>query len=574
MTIRRFLTVLLTTVALGIALTGVSCTAPEPAAVPTPTSAPTDTPPPTATVAPPAPTATATPEPTLTSTPIPPTHTPAPTFTPKPRPTATLRPTPTSTPGPTRTPRPTSTPRPPNPIAGLQNDRWIERNDPRLATAIKELPWVVDGVTDLEREALQQLLWIAWTEKNHAWNLLRTPWLEDGPDVNEIDAIERLNWTTQTFPELADKLWQASWMQDDITADEVTVMQNLDWIARAEDDAFQEQTIAAAIAILGMPFLNSVESVDALAVRSLEMLAWNNTGDFLEIMSHPKISDGISDEEAKIVALLGGTHRYRPKSVDFLLRGAGVFVEERVIELPHSGETLLAIIRIRDKVTPSMDFLEHSVRTIEEFMAEPLPTNYIALFFDDATVGGTSGGTNYGTHMTMLLLYDVENGRLWKRTPLVIAHEVAHYYWRGSSRDWLDEGPADLIALISENARIERPIEVDNNPCASAKTIAELESLAVALETWAATVKANWFRCNYSLGEAFFLDLYNNLGEETFRQGFRNLYLKSLRDDATDDCEGTDLGICHLVAAFKADVSDEVAATVDEIVGRWYGPVP
>ncbi len=363
-----------------------------------------------------------------------------------------------------------------------------------MATAIKELPWVVDGVTDLEREALQQLLWIAWTEKNHAWNLLRTPWLEDGPDVNEIDAIERLNWTTQTSPELADKLWQESWMQDDITADEVTVMQNLNWIARPKDEGFQQQVIDVAIQILDMPFLNSVESADTLAVRSLEMLAWNNTSDFLKIMSHPKISDGISDEEAKIVALLGGTHEYRPKSVDFLLRGTGVFVEERVIELPHSGETLLAIIRIRDKVTPSMDFLEHSVRTIEEFMAEPLPTNYIALFFDDATVGGTSGGTNYGTHMTMLLLYDVENGRLWKRTPLVIAHEVAHYYWRGSSRDWLDEGPADLIALISENARIERPIEVDNNPCASAKTIAELESLAVALETWAATVKHHYAR--------------------------------------------------------------------------------
>ena len=435
-----------------------------------------------------------------------------------------------------------------------------------MATAIKELPWVVDGVTDLEREALQQLLWIAWVEKNHAWNLLRTPWLEDGPDVNEIDAIERLNWTTQTSPELGDKLWQKSWMQDGITADEVTVMQNLNWIARPKDETFQQQVVEAAIGILDMPFLESVESADALAMKSLQRLGSRNTTDFLEIVSHPKLSDGITDEEAKIVALLYGTHKNRPESVDFLLRGTGVYLEERLINLPSSGEVLLTIIRIRDQVTPSMDFLEHSVRTIEEFMGEPLPTNYIALLYDDAVSPG-AGGTNFGTHMTMSLLYDVENGVWWDYTPHTVAHEVAHYYWTGN-QTWINEGTAELLGSISEYARIETPVEATNNPCASVKTIAELEALKPGdLET-------KGFNCNYSLGEALFLDLYNNLGEETFRQGFRNLYLKSQRDDAADDCEGTDLGICHLEAAFKAGVSDEVAAQVDEIVGRWYGRAP
>ena len=283
-----------------------------------------------------------------------------------------------------------------------------------MATAIKELPWVVDGVTDLERDALQQLLYIAWVEKNHAWNLLRTPWLEDGPDVNEIDAIERLNWTTQTSPELGDKLWQKSWMQDGITADEVTVMQNLNRIARPEDETFQQQVIDVAIRILDMPFLESVESADALAVRSLERISDKGSDVLLQIISHPTLSDGITDEEAKIVALLGGTYTYSPESVGFLLRGTGVYLEERVIELPHSGEVLLTIIRIRDKVTPSMDFLEHSVRTIEEFMGQPLPTNYIAYFFDDAVLAD-AGGQNFGTHITSKLYLDVENGHAWSR---------------------------------------------------------------------------------------------------------------------------------------------------------------
>ena len=400
-------------------------------------------------------------------------------------------------------------------------------------------------------------------------------WLKDHLTDAETVAVESVRWLSFYGPDLPSAILQKSWIADGISSDEALVIQHIYWMVWVEDDAIRQNIIETAIQILTMPFLESVKSSDALAVRSLEMLEYSDEGDFLRIMSHPTLSDGITDEEAKIVVLLGGTYTYRPESVDFLLRGTGVYLEERVIELPHSGETLLAIIRIRDQVTPSMDFLEHSVRTIEEFMGVPLPTNYIALYFDDANVRqGGGNGTNYGTHMAMSLDLDVENGFQWKYSPFVIAHEVAHYYWRGSSRDWLDEGPAELLGSISEKARIDELVEVTNNPCASAKTIAELESIAEMLETWAATVQANWFRCNYSLGEQIFLDLYHSLGEETFRQGFRNLYLKSQRDDATDDCEGTDLSICHLVAAFKADVSAEVAAQVDEIVGRWYGETP
>ena len=164
-------------------------------------------------------------------------------------------------------------------------------------------------------------------------------------------------------------------------------------------------------------------------------------------------------------------------------------------------------------------------------------------------------------------LYDVEHGFWWDYTPSVIAHEVAHYYWRGNS-DWIDEGAADFLASISEHERIDTEIGVTNNPCASAKTISELEDLDPE------DLGEKGFNCNYYLGESLFVDLYHGLSEDTFREGFRNLYLKSLVDDTSDDCEGTDLSICHLVAAFKTDTTDADAAKVDEIVDRWYGPLP
>ena len=364
---------------------------------------------------------------------------------------------------------------------------------------------------------------------------------------------------------------QKSWLEDGITADEATVIRYLYNMVWTADGTPEQVVVEAANDILAMPFLESVEGADAAAVRSLERLGDNGTDVLLKIMSHSTLSDGITDEEAKIVALLGGTHEKKPESVAVLLRGTGVYLEERVIELPHSGEVLLDIIRIRNQVTPSMEFLEHSVRTIEDFMGVPFSTSYIALYFDDATTFSTTGGTNFGTHITMSLLYDVENGRKWKRTPFVIAHEVGHHYFGGRNQPWIDEGAAELLGSISENARVATPIGPDNDPCTLFKTIAEVESLDPEKGT---TKKTNEYRCYYSLGERLFLDLYDSLGEETFREGFRNLYLKSLRDDATDDCEGTDLGICHLVAAFKAGDDDDVAAKVDEIIARWYGPVP
>ena len=366
-------------------------------------------------------------------------------------------------------------------------------------------------------------------------------------------------------PALIEKVLEKPWVLDDITADEATAVRYLYWMIWYQDEP-DEQVEAAALQILNMPFMQSVDGQDAMAVRSLRRLERQNIDAFFSTLSHPKLEGGITDEQAKIVALLGSTFAYRPGSADFLLGGTGVYLEERQLDLPSTGNTVVAVVRIRDQVTPSMDYLEHSVRTIEEFMAHSLPTSFIALFYDDA-VFPESGGTNFGTHMAMQLLYDVEHGRWWDSTPSVIAHEVAHYYWRSNS-DWIDEGAAEFLGSISENRRDDVPIEVTNNPCASAKTISELEALDPE------SLGEKGFNCNYYLGEALFVDLYRALGEDTFRQGFSGLYRKSLYEDPADNCEGTDLGICHLVAAFKTDMSENDAAKVDEIVKRWYGPLP
>ena len=607
-----------------------------PVAVPTAGPLPTGTVvPPTPTLTP---VATATPVPptnTLvpTATLVPLTNTPVPAFTPAPRPTATSAPAPRPTP----TAGPTPTPSPPSLIAGLEHGAWLDANQPALAAELKNLAWVADGVDEAEREAAELLIaaarrhpqvftalltkqWvgdgitdaetdaiygfsrtpmfsegliegmleISWVqdeitaEEGKAigylyrairWapgisdELLAYPWVQDDITSDETTALGYLYQAGRHVDELADRLVVKPWVQDDITADEAAVIRDLYLIARAQDEALEPATNAKALQLVDMPFLESVELADAPAMESLRKLEGNNTARFLEVMSHPVLSDGITDEEAKAVALLWGTNTYKPEYVDDLLTQSGIFVEEKTIQLPLSGEVLLAVFRHRDQVTPSIDYLEHSVTFMEEIMANPLPVNYVALFFTDA-IPEDVGGKFFRTHIGAKPHYDLVGTTRWKRTPFVIAHEVAHYYWRGNKWDWTDEGLAVFLATLSENRRTGFPVEARKRPCSSAATIGELEAM------FSEETGTEGSSCNYPLGEAIFLDLYHSLGEDTFSQGLRRLYLKDLHDDPTDGCEGTQLRICHLISAFKTNASEDVAAKVDEVVSRRYGPSP
>ena len=621
---------------LALALTG--CTTPESAPTPArtsesisalPVAVPTAGPLPTGTVAPPTPTLT----PVATATPVPPTNTPVPVFTPAPRPTATSAPAPRPTP----TAGPTPTPSPPSPIVGLEHGAWLDANQPALATELRNLAWVADGVDEAEREAAELLIaaarrhpqvftalltkqWvgdgitdaetdaiygfsrtpmfsegliegmleISWVQDDITaeegkaigylyrairWapgisdELLAYPWVQDDITSDETTALRYLYRAGRYVDELADRLVVKPWVQDDITADEAAVIRDLYLIARAQDEALEPATNAKALQLVDMPFLESVERADAPAMESLRRLEGNNTARFLEVMSHPVLSDGITDEEAKAVALLWGTNTYKPEYVDDLLTQSGIFVEEKTIQLPLSGEVLLAVFRHRDQVTPSIDYLEHSVTFMEEIMANPLPVNYVALFFTDA-IPEDVGGKFFRTHIGAKPDYDLVGATRWKHTPFAIAHEVAHYYWRGNKWDWTDEGLAVFLATLSENRRTGFPVEARKRPCSSAATIGELEAM------FSEETGTEGSSCNYPLGEAIFLDLYHSLGEDTFSQGLRRLYLKDLHDDPTDGCEGTQLRICHLISAFKTNVSEDVAAKVDEVVSRRYGPSP
>ena len=578
------------------------------------------------------------PRPTATDTPTPsPVPTRAATPVPTALPTQTPEPTPVPTLAPMATQGPTPTPSLPSPLAKLEHGAWLEANEPDLAMDLRRLPWVADGVDEKEREAAELLIasarvhpdvfatlltkpWvvddITTAETDAIYGLSRTPLFSDGlvarmlemswaqdditpeegkavgylyrairwaPEISdellayswlkpavtpdEVVALEYLYKAGRYVNNLAEKLVGKPWVEDDITSQEASVIRNLYLLARAQDESLETETNAIAVELADMAFLDSIEGADGQAMESLRKLERDNTARFLEVMDHPVINDGITDQETKLVALLWGTNTYKPEYVDDVLTQTGIFVEERTIRMPISGEVLLAVFRHRDRVTPSMDYLEHSVTFMEDVMGNPLPSNYLAVFFTDA-IPEDVGGKHFGTHIGAQPHFDLVGTARWKQTPFVIAHEVAHRYWSGNKWDWIDEGLAVFLATLSENRRTGFPIEARKRPCVSPKTIGELEAM------YSEETGTEGDSCNYPLGEALFLDLYQSLGEEVFAHGLRRLYAKELGDDPTDDCEGTELGICHVVAAFKDGASENVASMVDEVVMRRYGPLP
>ena len=442
-------------------------------------------------------------------------------------------------------------------ILQLEN---IVQEDPAVAEALLSFPWLADGVTREERDATYYLRVILRGDPTVAETLLGYSWLADGVTRGEEQRLRDLSVPYRLDRYGLSALNTKPWFKDGLSDEELTVVRYLISIANRDADA--------AVALIAMPFLESVEIRDTLALDSLNDIARQDASDFRELMSHPRIKDGITDEETKIVAVLGGTtYKYAPESAEALLAETGVYIEERLIELPHTGETLLAVIRIQDKDTPTMDNFEHAVRTIERFMGVPYPIDYLALLFYEMQ---PKGAYDSYTHVLMHPDRDLVDGPYWHAG--VIAHEVAHWYWRNDGdrfqyQHWIVEGGADFLRVISQHERIGRPLEPIGRPCRYFDNISELEKANPSRSDPAS-------ECENSLGQGLLLDLYFALGDETFQPAYRELYLRHQQDDRTDGCGGPRLNICRVEAVFKDGASGEVVAKVDEIIDRWYGPRP
>ncbi len=401
----------------------------------------------------------------------------------------------------------------------------------------RAVPWFEDGLDESERTVISLVRAIAGSDHAAAARILEMPFLET---VERADAL-----TVEALRDAADRSTEAlratlekPWVEDGLDEPERIVS------IRITEIATKDRT--AALRILEMPFLETVEVFDAGAMGSLWHLASRQPHLFQEVLEHPSLSVGISDEWAKVVMMLGGLSDSNPDRMLFLLdRGPGALEEEeRTIGLPLAGEVVLTIIRTQPGSPRSMDVLERTVRNAESFMGVPFPVESVLLVFEEERRGSVHAGTH--------LIFSAHNdGREPDSIFNLWANRIAGYYWKGQ-RTWISEGAVLIMTPIRESGRAGAPRVTFSYPCPELRGIVDLE----ASDPYAVTTR----KCNYSFGDRLFLDLYYTLGDTAFRQGFRNLYLMS---------QASQIDISHIKEAFKAGAPDQ-GILVDTVVGRWY----
>ena len=569
-------------------------TATATAVPPTSTPTPTPTPTATATAVPPTstPTATATPipptnTPTATATPIPPTSTPspAPTATPIP-PTATPSPIPTATPiPPTNTPvPPTNTPTPTarevaasqlseitpwfeNPpdrfhstAAGVLTAVWIRDSD--LAETLARMPWVANGVTEGDLIALEAVWGFAFVELEIVRMLSSLPWIADGVNNDERWALFYLNIIAHKDIELAKTIAELPWFtDDDIAAYETEAVGVINDVLNIDAEL--------AIMVAKFPLFSKTQTEGYAHVQALSALrflaeedtelAWklaqslnNQTRDLLplyvldslwsigidvdafrQLTSQQWFVDGLDDEEAALVVILGNgaIFQINPLLYQDMLRSR--FTQTKTISLPLAGEVDVYIIQ-DDPFPPDEDLLsviEDAALVSEEFLGAPFPTTDIILHVVDSADHPHSSSHGL-THMTL-----VRFGGTASLSSLV--HEMAHYYFsaiRFMGLRWLTEGSAEFmegyfdyrtsgqdLSTIQSNALAESQI------CTDVLNVENIQHLYVLIRnrSWETDRRALKI-CQYRMGHHFLWSVYRLVGEEALASALRELHRAEL----------------------------------------------
>ncbi len=444
---------------------------------------------------------------------------------------------------------------------------------PDEAERIASHPSLSEGITD-EQPLSVALLYIEGRDPELATEIAALPWIEDGLDESEFYAARQLQDTSLASLPLLRAVVSKPWVRDGLDLAEeyityyLTLMSGLRWHSDPPELGDFE---AEALQILQMPFLETVEIGDASALRSLHNLLID--GYLEQVLSHPKASQGITDEQVPGVSVLPLMTNYFERFIDILLDTEKTIVEQRTITLPLAREVLLTMIHTGSGGDHIMDSLERAVRSHEEFMNTPLPQRYVVLLITEAGLHwGIDGST---IHVDAQTFPDVEE---------TIAQVTAHFYFTGRAR-WMWEGTAVFLERVSQGKTTDsNGFNIGVDSCERAYSLTVLENLR-----WRTSAK-----CASRMGSGLFYDLYHGLGEEVFRRGFRDLHLnieaeslpgiwlQDLRIDVEeewydgisyDNCSRlrrSQWSLCHMKAAFVAGSDPEIATKADAILKLWF----
>ena len=407
---------------------------------------------------------------------------------------------------------------------------WLDEQSEKAAAAVIAMPWVHDGITETERDALEWLSWLAYDSEKAAASLIAMAWFQDGITNTERDTIENISWLNDEDDEnglaIIEAVLAFPWIQDDLAGTEAEFLNSIEYL-----DHYNEK---AAAQVIAMPFLKSMEPDDVLAIRGIEKLASNEDVNLLKaLLDHPTLRNGITDAQTTLAAA-AGTLREVEEVRRILDPGyAEIEVLAEGTELTHNLK--ISIVRTGSQRQPwTVEGVRDAVEFVEETMQLPLPVSHVLVVLNDKAFTENYGGTNFG----FAFGFDPEDeqprdtldGHYFQSG---LIHETAHYFWGGHA-DWIDEGVANTFEYMYG---VETGVSQGLSEVTS-REYCEVQDLEMLSELNPEQEDFDQFHCNYYLGQSLFLELLENMGQQEFNAGLRELYRLSLAAKDADETPG------------------------------------
>ena len=346
------------------------------------------------------------------------------------------------------------------------------------------------------------------------------------------------------------------WVKDGLDRNETSAILNLKSIASKNNS---RGNALVAVSLLEMPFLESVEPRDAAALKSMSRLIWQGDGELGKlgpILAHPTLESGITDEDAVLIAFLSRVARNRPEAVDQLLDSGRDWIVTRTVELPHTGPVDLAVLEQDEGRLATLDLLESTVQSQEGFMREPFPPAFAGIIATHGVYGGGPTG-----------IIGVSPSQTDDRN--LIATLAAYTYWPLPHPHWMSGGAVSLLTWATVTGEPEKGMPRITFECEGARNAYDIESQENEASGGQGASLQVSRRCQYDMGLGLYLDLYSNLGEEAFKEGFLRLYYATKGDDNVS-CTNPLRGLCLFKDSFVKRASPPDAAIAGPIIDLWY----
>ena len=178
----------------------------------------------------------------------------------------------------------------PSPLRAFQHGPWLEQEDPQLASSIKKLGWVQDGVEGMEYGVAENLLSIAVLSRPVASAIVSMGWVQDGVDGTEAEALGWVNNFGSAV--VASSVVSLGWVKDGIEEIEIKALEQLSYIDYADAE------VASVVVSLGW-VTDGVVEFEVTAIEELSSLAKDDAKVASSIVSLVWVQDGVDATEAE-----------------------------------------------------------------------------------------------------------------------------------------------------------------------------------------------------------------------------------------------------------------------------------